>query len=230
VGCQRRHLAAPIDKSKSRKLSEEEEEEEDGYDDEDTDNAIEGEKIKFTQLSVGDRFSCGITLENRDVMCWGEGRMSLPGEVPALLKGPFKHIALDTTGLCGIYGEGSGQSHDEDWEGKDEEDKHKGGKLATEDDESDDPYEEVEAEREAVGIAAKAESKAQLQKESMENRMQCWGSRLDILMPPRTYEEDEWDQVHIRRQTICAVTMDSEMVCWGKGLEVGRQPRGLVVA
>ena len=104
-GVQSVHLTSPIDNT--RKLTETgscEEEEEDGY--EDSEEIPEEDIIrhKFSSLATGDRFTCGIELEGRNVQCWGEGRHSRGNGVPMYIHGPFKQISMHNMGLCGIYG------------------------------------------------------------------------------------------------------------------------------
>lgn len=101
------HLKTPIDERKKRKLEGDrvEEEEEDGYDDEsDPEEAVAAMmKHTFTQLAVGDFFSCGITTDKKDALCWGEGKVARKHGVPHSIPGPFKQISVGEAGLCGIY-------------------------------------------------------------------------------------------------------------------------------
>ena len=99
------HLTSPIDNT--RKLTETgsgEEDEEDGYEDSEEIREEDIIRHKFSSLATGDRFTCGIELEGRNVQCWGEGKHSRSDGVPMYIHGPFKQISMHNMGLCGIYG------------------------------------------------------------------------------------------------------------------------------
>jgi hypothetical protein len=101
------HLTSPVDNT--RKLTETEgSEEEDGYEDGEEMPEEDVLRHKFSSLATGDRFSCGIELEGRNVQCWGEGKHSRGNGVPMHIPGPFKQISMHNLGLCGIYGPPNG--------------------------------------------------------------------------------------------------------------------------
>ena len=59
-------------------------------------------KKQFRQISTGVRFTCGITLENSDLYCWGDLETTLYTE-QSLYKGPFRQISAGKSGVCAIY-------------------------------------------------------------------------------------------------------------------------------
>jgi len=76
--------------------------EEDGYDDEED---LSSDLVQMKQISVGRQFSCGITLENSDIQCWGsESRFHHEG-TPLIYPGPFKQLSVGNAGVCGLYGQ-----------------------------------------------------------------------------------------------------------------------------
>ena len=179
------HMTAPIDYS--RKLTaidtddeeeedEKEDEEEDGYADSVEEPEAGITRYKFSSLATGERFSCGIELEDRNIRCWGDGKHSRLDGVPEYIKGPFKQISMHNMGLCGIYAPPNGP---------------------------DDPK---------------------------EHSMKCWGHRTSGIVSQEELDEEEWDQVKVSKNSVCAVSMTSELVCWGQGNEVKNQPTGIVVA
>lgn len=75
-------------------------EEEDGYDDEED---LSSDLMQMKQISVGRHYSCGITLDNGDIQCWGaENRFHHDGS-PHRFGGPFKQVSVGGAGVCGLY-------------------------------------------------------------------------------------------------------------------------------
>ena len=59
--------------------------------------------------------------------------------------------------------------------------------------------------------------------------MKCWGHHTSGVVSQEELDE-EWDQVKVSKNSVCAVSMTFELVCWGQGNEVKNQPTGIVVA
>lgn len=57
------------------------------------------EKMKFRQISVGEHYSCGITLDGNHLRCWGENNLKLK-KYPRYVEGPFKQVSLGNNGIC----------------------------------------------------------------------------------------------------------------------------------
>eukprot|EP00595_Chromulina_sp_UTEXLB2642_P003581 CAMPEP_0196767656 /NCGR_PEP_ID=MMETSP1095-20130614/41821_1 /TAXON_ID=96789 ORGANISM="Chromulina nebulosa, Strain UTEXLB2642" /NCGR_SAMPLE_ID=MMETSP1095 /ASSEMBLY_ACC=CAM_ASM_000446 /LENGTH=260 /DNA_ID=CAMNT_0042136161 /DNA_START=274 /DNA_END=1056 /DNA_ORIENTATION=+ len=80
-------------------------------DEEDIEESIRTSKpsIRFRQISVGDQYSCGIKVQDNDLICWGEhDTFSSPyykNPYPRHVKGPFKQISIGQLGICAIRGE-----------------------------------------------------------------------------------------------------------------------------
>lgn len=57
--------------------------------------------IQFKQISVGDDYSCGITLDYNNLLCWGsEGKHD---DMPRNITGPIKQVSVSKQGVCVIY-------------------------------------------------------------------------------------------------------------------------------
>lgn len=57
----------------------------------------------FVQVSVGVKYSCGITCKDGNILCWGD--KMLHGIYPQFMTGPFKQVTVGGAGVCAIYGE-----------------------------------------------------------------------------------------------------------------------------
>jgi len=96
-----RHLKV-VEASGASTGAEAQAEEEDGYDDEAED--LSSDLMQMKQISVGTHFSCGITLDNSDIQCWGASTRFHHMGTPLRYAGPFKQLSVGDAGVCGLYG------------------------------------------------------------------------------------------------------------------------------
>jgi len=71
------------------------------------------EVLQFKQISVGEQFSCGITLEGSHIQCWGNKKFR-GGEVAHFQPGPFRQVSVGSMGICGIYAESININNDKE--------------------------------------------------------------------------------------------------------------------
>ena len=150
-------------------------------------------KVQFRQLSVSDGVTCGITLIEADIYCWGtlisshDKKRKYKNEnllIPRYVEGPFRQISVGTIGLCAIAGDPSAdhvvhtheptisKSNDND---NDNDDKRKGHGLEP-------------------------------------DSLRCWGMANRKV---KTEVFTAWDQISVSYSGACGVSMDSQIECFG---------------
>lgn len=167
-------------------------------------------KIQLRQISVGERFSCGITLLGSHLRCWGDTRKdhsSLErglGQLPIYSPGPFRQVSVGPQGVCAIAGE---LEHLEEQRIR----RESGFPELGEGDPV--PHTDITA---VTGISKRVQNQQRQQHKQHINlpvdSLACWGSAKDLVRPE---PEDSWDQIYVGSSTICGVTMESELRCWG---------------
>lgn len=87
----------------------EEEEEDDLYEDEEDEMQVHKSgdrvKIQMKQIAASDSWTCGLSLQEQDLHCWGHKRMHKKNperHPPKLAAGPFKQVAVGGFGVCAI--------------------------------------------------------------------------------------------------------------------------------
>lgn len=68
------------------------------------DSAVMEETIQFKQVAVSQRLSCGIALNNSDLICWGQKNSY--EAMPMHVRGPFKQVSMGKFGVCVITEDG----------------------------------------------------------------------------------------------------------------------------
>jgi hypothetical protein len=186
------------------------------------------ERLQFKQVSVGEGFSCGITLNQTPSPSPASAPSPSPTPSPANAvsgdrdrngtsskSGP---VARDGDLVC--WGARKGHANMPHY--------------------IPGPFKQVSvgalgvcalySEHASVNVSASASSTATIATATgRPHTMQCWGFVTNLVSSNAT--TTAWDQVAVGPLSVCAVTMLSELECWGTGLhDIERRPMDLDIA
>ena len=154
---------------------------------------------QFKQISVGEDFSCGITLETpSNLLCWG--KYGKHDDMPRNITGPIRQVSVNKRGVCVIYGETSTTNKNNIISGR------------------------LEGKIQCWGHIASIIGKVALGPEFMNQYVSIDGSNSDgmnnnnIQSQYRSNEDKatKWVQIRLGHgNSVCAVNELSELHCWG---------------
>jgi hypothetical protein len=204
--------------------AEEDEEEEEFYEDEEDEEimakrAAKKEErdrkkrrvsVQFKQISLGEVYSCGITLIDEDLMCWNcQGRKRNPKMDPPLhMKGPFRQVSVGRGHhVCAI------RRQTPLADASPELDYHSNRHLIELDEQGFVKQNRDRFLHNTVDI--EAEKKA-----GKQPNVECWPADAHIIKEEARWWPIGWDQIHSPHSgfgPVCMVSMDSELFCFDGG-------------
>jgi hypothetical protein len=170
-------------------------------------------KMQFKQISVSELYSCGITLLEGDLRCWGK-LAHFGTHLVSHAAGPFKQVSAGKLGVCVIRSEDSAPS------------------------ESGPTANTIQCWGTARSIVRPSDADVITPIDGAvveEKPKSIPTAGFNIYDPtpqfPHTVEQAEWDQVNVGASTICAVTMNSGLHCWGNSVPLLKKiPKDVIIA